>query len=159
MAYSSYGNNGYAVVDDKGYPSDEELYGTNYANAAHSLDTLPSEILKGLKVHRFSEFAGSGNDILHGDNVPMRKVLGYPIIVMSYKSLPSRFPKRDRDGNLIEEEGTYCKIQFMYIKDPNQNVHVVNTSSNVLQKQLESYKEEIPFATVITTRRNYLTFT
>jgi hypothetical protein len=138
------------------FPGDEQIYPSS--DFPHPLDSIPEDIREKLGVHRFSDFAYNDMDTLHGAVVSIRQVLGYPIIVTSYKVLPSRFPKKDMDGE-IDENATYVKIQFTFMKDPNQVVRVTNTSSGVIQKQLEKFKEEIPFATVIQARKNYLTFT
>lgn len=157
----------YHDVSERGYPTDEEL---GIGRRMHPLRDLTPDLEAALGgVHRFCEFAEMSKNLLHGDVVPMRKVVGYPIIVTSYKVLESHFYKTQAvnqsvDENEEDEEEekkphTYVKIQFTYIKDPRQIVRVVNSSSGVLQRQLEEYKDQIPFATVINTRRNYLTFT
>lgn len=136
---------------DLGYPADLD-------EIVHPLNSIPDDLKEMMGVHRFSDFAFVSKDILQGVTVPMRKVLGYPIVVSSFRQFPSRFPKRDADGEL-DPDATYAKIQFKYIKDPKQTLRITNTSSSVLQRQLEQFKNELPFATVIQCRKNYLTFT
>ena len=117
------------------------------------VDAMP-EMKELLNIHRFSEFA---KDALAIQSVPLRKVLGYPIVVTSYEVLPSRFHTKGKDG---KETGNkeYVKIHFFYVKDRKQKERITNSSSNVLRKQLDKYANELPFMTCIRLKGACFTF-
>jgi hypothetical protein len=117
------------------------------------VDAMP-EMKELLKIHKFSEFA---KDALIIESVPLRKVLGYPIVVTSYEILPSRFKVKDKEGRDLGNK-EYVKIHFFYVKDRKQRERITNTSSNVIRKQLDKYASELPFMTCIRLKGACFTF-
>jgi hypothetical protein len=100
-------------------------------------------------VNRFSEFAdASGSDIMDGKKVQMEDIIGKEIVVIGY---------RIRDTKFADAKTPRCvTIQFTY---PNETEHhIVFSGSNVLMRQLDKYRDKIPFLTTIKKVGKYFTF-
>jgi len=97
------------------------------------------------KYPRFSDFAkDEAEGPLSGEKIKMEKILGKEIVVLDFRVRKSKI-----------KDGEYTIIQF--IKEDKK--YVVFTGSSVLRRQLETYKNKLPFIAVINKINNYLTFT
>lgn len=81
---------------------------------------------------RFKDFGK--NNTLEGDKIKIEKVLNTEIIILGYDINPSK-----------HNDGKYLTLQL----EINNEKRVLFTGSEVLIDQLETYKDEIPFLTVI----------
>ena len=91
----------------------------------------------------FASFAEESKP-LDGDKKKLNDILGQNILVLDFKIKPSK-----------QNKGTlYATIQF---KIDGIN-YVVFTGSSVLSSQLEKYKDNLPFNTVIKKINKYYTF-
>lgn len=93
---------------------------------------------------RFSDFAEESK-AFDGDKKRIEDILNQEILILDFKVKDSK--KR--------QDSLYATIQF---KLENIN-HIVFTGSNVLIDQLEKYKENLPFHTIIKKIDRYYTFT
>ncbi len=91
----------------------------------------------------FASFAEESKP-LDGDKKKIDDILGQNILVLDFKINPSK-----------QNKGTsYATIQFKIDKIN----YVVFTGSSVLSGQLEKYKDNLPFNTVIKKINKYYTF-
>ena len=91
---------------------------------------------------KFSEFALNESK-LDGEKISIKDVLGKPIVVKNFKVIASCIP------------GKQC-LDLQFEKDGD--LYVLFTNSGVLIRQLEQYKCELPFETVIKRVNRYYTF-
>ncbi len=94
---------------------------------------------------KFSDFA-TEEVLLIGDKVKIEDILGKEIIITGYRIRESKFNDRDH-GKCITIQFTVDGIQ-----------KILFTGSEVLMNQIEKYKEEIPFSTIIIKNQRYYTF-
>lgn len=100
----------------------------------------------GQQPRRFSEFAKEERP-LEGCKAKLDGILNREITVLNYRIKESRFKK---------ETSTRClMLQF----EAEGKQQIVFTGSSVLADQVERYKDEIPFLTVIKKIDKYYTFT
>lgn len=94
-------------------------------------------------MRKFSDFA-TNETKLEGEKTNIRDILDKPIVIRAFKIISSCVP------------GKRClDLQFEH----NGNLCVLFTNSEVLMRQLEDYKEQLPFETVIKRMNRYYTFT
>ena len=93
---------------------------------------------------RFSDFAEESK-VFDGDKRRIEDILNQEILVTDFKIKDSK----------KKQNTLYATIQFK-IKDIN---YIVFTGSNVLIDQLEKYRENLPFYTIIKKIDRYYTFT
>lgn len=93
-------------------------------------------------MRKFSEFA-TNESRLDGDKLSIKEVLGKAIVVKNYKIIRSCIP------------GKQC-LDLQFEKDGE--LYVLFTNSSVLMRQIEQYKNELPFETVIKRTNQYYTF-
>ena len=92
---------------------------------------------------RFSDFAREKP--FEGDKIPMADVLNREITVLGYKKRPSK-----------QKEGqNYITLQI----EIEGKRRIIFTGSDVLIRQVEEYKDELPFVTVIKKINNFYSFT
>jgi hypothetical protein len=95
---------------------------------------------------RFNEFARE-NMPLEGNKLKLDDVVNREIIVLDYRVKDSRYKKQDCEKCLT--------LQFKM----DEKICVMFTGSNVLRDQIDKYKHEIPFITMIKKIDRYYTFT
>ena len=95
-------------------------------------------------MERFSDFAPSQHQ-LEGDKMPLDDVVNKEIIVTSFNISKSKFSNGD---------GLKLTLQF----ELKGVKHILFTSSAVLRKQCEEYKDKIPFITTVKHIHKYYTF-
>ena len=95
-------------------------------------------------MHKFSDFAKEEMG-LEGDKVSISELFNQNIIVLAYRKLESRAVK-----------GKTCvEIQFKL----GEKLGVTFTNSVVLERQLDTFHDMLPFETAIKKIHNYYTFT
>lgn len=87
---------------------------------------------------------------MSGTKVKFEEIVNREIIVIAFKTgLKSRFKR-----NQNQESETYTAIQFAFVDDPNQYIHIFNTGSEVLREKLLFLADKLPFtATIIKDNR------
>lgn len=99
---------------------------------------------------KFSDFAVNENR-LPGEKQKVADVINRMIAVTGYRTMPS---KCDKDKLCLELQFEYADANGV----TDGRKFVVFTSSVVLLKQIEQYKDKIPFLTTIVKQGNYYTF-
>lgn len=95
-------------------------------------------------MNKFSDFAKEEAG-LEGDKVTISELFNKKIIAVAYRKLKSR-----------AVQGKTCvEIQFKL----NDELRVTFTNSAVLERQLDQFKEMLPFEASIKKIHNYYTFT
>lgn len=95
---------------------------------------------------KFSDFS-TEETLLIGDKVKIETIIGKEIIITGYRITDSKFKEKNH---------VKCTtIQFSI--DDIQKIFF--TGSEVLMNQIEKYKNEIPFLTIIIKNQRYYTFT
>ena len=94
---------------------------------------------------KFSEFAQEGI-CMDGEKVKIEDIINKEILVIAFKTKPSKYKESNSDICLT--------VQFQ--KD-NQNF-IFFTGSAMLNEQVEKYRKEIPFLTIIRKVNKYYTF-
>lgn len=97
-------------------------------------------------MHKFSDFAKSSAN-LDGEKVSFKSLFNTTVQVLSFRTIESRVVA-----------GRPCaQIQF---RKPGEDKNFVTfTSSEVIIRQLNEYKDELPFETTITKCKKYFAFT
>ena len=95
---------------------------------------------------RFSEFARE-NMPLEGSKLKLDDVVNREITVLDYRVKDSHYKKENCEKCLT--------LQFRM----DDKIYMMFTGSNVLRDQIDKYKSEIPFITVIKKIDRYYTFT
>lgn len=95
---------------------------------------------------RFSEFARE-NMPLEGSKLKLDDVVNREIMVIDYRVKDSHYKKENCEKCLT--------LQFKM----DDKIYMMFTGSNVLRDQIDKYKNEIPFITVIKKIDRYYTFT
>ncbi|MFH0995810.1 MAG: hypothetical protein V1844_09980 [Pseudomonadota bacterium] len=95
---------------------------------------------------RFSDFATDEKPI-DGDKVKIDDILNKEIEITAYRIKNSKFEER--------HHGKCVTIQFRL--DNEQKIFF--TGSEVIMNQIEKYKNEIPFVTIIKKKYKYYIFT
>lgn len=80
----------------------------------------------------FGDFAI--DESLVGDKIQIEKVLNKKILIIKYRINKSKF-----------KESNYTTVQFRL----DDKTYVIFTGSEVITKQLEKYKDKLPFNTTI----------
>jgi len=93
---------------------------------------------------KFSDFAEK-TKAFDGDKKKIENILNQEILILDFKVKESK----------KKQDSLYATIQFK-INDIN---YIVFTGSSVLIDQLEKYKENLPFHTIIKKIDRYYTFT
>lgn len=95
-------------------------------------------------MHKFSDFAKEEVG-LEGDKMNISELFNRTIIILAYRKLESRAVK-----------GKTCvEIQFQL----DDKLYVTFTNSTVIERQLDTFHDELPFETAIKKVHNYYTFT
>lgn len=94
---------------------------------------------------KFSDFANE--DILEGDKKKINDIVNKEIIVRGYSINDSKYSDN--------QSGKYLTLQF----EIDKVKYIVFTGSEVLIEQIEKYKDEIPFLTIIRKINKYYSFT
>lgn len=95
---------------------------------------------------RFSDFAEEP-ELLNGSKLKIEEILNKEILIMGFKISDSKFSKSNNPKCLT--------LQF----ELDDKKHVIFTGSSVLVNQIEKYKDEIPFLTIIEKVDKYYSFT
>jgi len=100
-------------------------------------------------MNKFSDFADTTVPILDGKKASLDEILGKEIIVLKY---------RIRDTKYTDAKNPQClTVQFTFTETPD--IHrIFFSGSSVLMRQLEEYKNKLPFASVIKRIGKYFTF-
>ncbi len=97
-------------------------------------------------MEKFSAFAAAEDRRLDGEKEDISDVFGKEIEVLAYRIMPSKAVR-----------GKSClQLQYRYTGD--KEPHIIFSNSEVMTRQIEQYKEHIPFSTVIRKRGSYYTF-
>lgn len=96
-------------------------------------------------MQRFSDFSEE-KATLEGKRICIDDILNCEIIINDYSITKSKFNK----GN-----GNYLTIQII-LKEERR---VIFTGSEILMKQIEKYKDKLPYLAVIKRINRYYTFT
>lgn len=91
---------------------------------------------------RFEDF--SKEEILDGDKIKLEDILNKEVKVINHSVKSSKL-----------KDGKYLTLQIEF----NDKKHVIFTGSEVLIKQIEKYKNEIPFLATIRKINKYYSFT
>lgn len=95
-------------------------------------------------MNHFGDFAKKEDAGLDGMKIPISSLFGKTIIVNAYRKLDSR-----------AVQGKTCvQIQIIW----KGETYVTFTNSTVLERQLDDYRDMIPFDAKIEKRHNYYTF-
>ena len=93
-------------------------------------------------MHKFSDFATE--DVFEGDKLSIDEVLNNEVEIINFKINQSKFQKGT---------GKCLTIQV----ELNNEKRVIFTGSEVLMKQFEKYKDELPFVATIKKIDKYYT--
>lgn len=97
-------------------------------------------------MERFSAFAAAEDRRLDGDKEDISGVFGKEIEVLAYRIMPSKAVR-----------GKSClQLQYRYVG--SEELHIIFSNSEVMTRQIEQYKDHIPFSAVIRKRGSYYTF-
>ena len=96
-------------------------------------------------MHRFSDFAEDDHQ-LEGDKKSIDDILGTEIAVKGYRLQDSKYNRGD---------GKVLTIQF----ELNEQTFILFTGSAVLKKQIQKYKDKLPFMATIQRVNKYYSFT
>jgi hypothetical protein len=95
-------------------------------------------------IKSFADFHDNSNDRLQGEKDFIENMIGKEIIIYGYRIADSRKSKNP---------GEFClTLQFRYADNagmPQDKTRVVFTGSRVLMEQIEAYKANIPFSTIV----------
>lgn len=95
---------------------------------------------------KFSDFANESKPF-DGNKQRIDDILNQEILIIDFKIKDSK-----------QRQGTsYATIQFRHKQDDNN--HIIFTGSEVIIGQLNKYKENLPFNTIIKKIDKYYTFT
>lgn len=97
-------------------------------------------------MQKFGDFAEE-ETTLEGEKMKIADVFGKEITVAAYEISPSKLKGKGAEN--------YLKLQFLL----ENETHVLFTSSAVLIKQIEKYKEHIPFISTIQKIKDFYAFT
>lgn len=99
---------------------------------------------------KFSDFADmSVSPIMDGKKVSLDEILGKEINVLKY---------RIKNTKYADAKNPQClTVQFTFPETPDEH-RVFFSGSNVLMRQLEDYKDKLPFSSVIKRVGKYFTF-
>jgi len=101
-------------------------------------------------MNKFADFADtSASPILDGKKISLEEVLEKEIIVLNYRIKNTKFTDAKNPECLT--------VQFSFADKPDDR-RVFFTGSSVLMRQLEQYKEQLPFSSVIKRVGKYFTF-
>lgn len=95
-------------------------------------------------MHRFSDFAKEEKG-MEGDKVSISELFNQTIVVLAYRKFESRAVK-----------GKTC-VEIQFKRD--DKIGVTFTNSSVLERQLDTFKDMMPFEASIKKIHNYYTFT
>ena len=93
-------------------------------------------------MHKFSDFADEPKPMA-GEKKKINNILNIEIVVVAF-----------RFGDSKHKEGEYLTIQFKMDED----LYICFTGSTVLIRQAHTYKDKIPFQTIIKKVHDYYTF-
>ena len=101
-------------------------------------------------MNKFSEFADlSQSPIMDGKKAALDEILGKEIIVLKY---------RIKNTKYADAKNPEClTVQFAFPGTPEEH-RVFFSGSSVLMRQLEQYKDRLPFSSVIKRVGKYFTF-
>jgi hypothetical protein len=99
-------------------------------------------------MNTFSDFA-DGASVMDGRKLSLDSVLGRLIIIHRYRIADSKFEDASNPRCLM--------VQFEFAGE-NGERFVFFSGSSVLMNQLETYKDKIPFSTIIKKMGRYFTF-
>ena len=94
---------------------------------------------------RFSEFAQE-EPCMDGEKVKLKDIVGKEILIKAFRIRTSKYKKSNSEQCLT--------IQF----EQNEQNFVFFTRSAILMEQIEKYKKELPFFTIIKQVDKYYTF-
>jgi len=101
-------------------------------------------------MNRFSDFADTSiSPILDGKKISLDEVLDREIIVLNYRIKNTKYSDAKNPDCLT--------VQFSFEDKPDDR-RVFFSGSSVLMRQLEQYKEKLPFISVIKRIGKYYTF-
>lgn len=101
-------------------------------------------------MRKFSDFADTSvSPIMDGKKASLEDVLEKEVIVLSYRIKKTKY---------TDSKNPEClTVQFSFIDTPEEH-RVFFSGSSVLMRQLEQYKDKLPFSTVIKRVGKYFTF-
>lgn len=95
---------------------------------------------------KFSDF--EDDEFLKGDKVTIEEILNKEILISGIKKAPSK----------VKQGETYNKIQIIdKIVDNQPHYLIFFSGSAILEKQINKYKDKLPFSATIIKQKNYYT--
>lgn len=95
---------------------------------------------------KYSDF--ENDEFLKGEKTTIEEILNKEIIITGIKKEPSKVKKGE----------TYNKIQIVdEVIDDKPHYLIFFSSSSVLDKQINKYKDKLPFRATIIKQKNYYT--
>ena len=95
---------------------------------------------------RFTDFADEPV-VLDGQKVPLNSILGEDIQILAFRTQKSKFED--------SKTGLFTTVQFLR----HGEKYIVFTSSSILARQCDQYKDQMPFFTAIQKISRYYTMT
>jgi len=101
-------------------------------------------------MNKFSDFADTTTSpVMDGKKIPLEEILGKEIIVLKY---------RIKNTKYADAKNPQClTVQFSFPEAPNDH-RVFFSGSSVLMRQLEDYKDKLPFTSTVRRVAKYFTF-
>lgn len=101
-------------------------------------------------MNRFADFADTSiSPIMDGKKISLEEVLDKEIIILNFRVKNTKYADAKNPDCLT--------VQFTFEDKPDER-RVFFTGSSVLTRQLEQYKEKLPFISVIKRIGKYYTF-
>lgn len=95
---------------------------------------------------KYSDF--ENDSFLKGDKVTIEEILNKEIVITNIKKEKSK----------LQQGGTYNKIQIIdKFVDGQPHYAIFFSSSGILEKQINKYKDNLPFSATIIKQKNYYT--
>jgi hypothetical protein len=101
-------------------------------------------------MNKFSDFADTSvSPIMDGRKIALDEILGKEINVLKY---------RIKNTKYADAKNPQClTVQFVFPETPDEH-RVFFSGSSVLMRQLEDYKDKLPFTSIIKRVGKYFTF-
>jgi len=106
-------------------------------------------------MNKFSDFADNANPLLDGKKLPLDEIIekdnrpGKEIVVLNFRVNNSKYDDAKNPRCLT--------VQFAFPGRENEHF-IFFSGSSVLTGQLETYKEKLPFSTIVKRVGKYYTF-
>lgn len=114
---------------------------------------VPADIIDTSSLQAFSDiYVNKPVHGLSGTKVKFDDIINRHIVITAYRTgLKSHYQR-------TKECETYTVIQFFFVDDPTQELHIFNTGSEVLLEKLNALQHKIPFKATIYKENRCLKF-